>query len=314
MYYFLCLAKVTTSTQELRAESTPSELQLHVTCSSSTGAGSREPSQQRLPATCSPYQSRSRGDCCGAGCWAQEPGGAQGAPLPITGPTPGARCRASPQANLCLQPLCCGPGVGLRDALGDAHTWGCSRQSNRARREEVSGSLGVSPRELCDHVVAQPGSQRLSALVPLEKAVVLPPRVSSGGQVREEGAGWDPPQARGSRPPPRVGPTDWHAGRLKATESIWTSRSSGLRMRQRKPLSRGGVPQGLLAGGGADRQGRGGPRAAASRGNNGSRRPRGLRTGAPGKGPGGRAKTPLQGTSASSTGRIGDRRRPPLSL
>ena len=99
-----CDAEVTTSTQELRAERTPCELQLRVTCSSGAGAGSREPSQQRLPAPCSPFRSRSRGDWRGAGCWAQEPGGAKGAPLPITGPTLGAGGRASPQADLCLQP------------------------------------------------------------------------------------------------------------------------------------------------------------------------------------------------------------------
>ena len=88
-----CDAEVTTSTQELRAERTPCKLQLHVTCSSGAGAGNREPSQQRLPAPCSPFRSRSRGDWRGAGCWAQEPGGAKGAPLPITGPTLGARGR-----------------------------------------------------------------------------------------------------------------------------------------------------------------------------------------------------------------------------
>ena len=40
-----CDAEVTTSTQELRAERTPSELQLRVTCSSGASAESREPSQ-----------------------------------------------------------------------------------------------------------------------------------------------------------------------------------------------------------------------------------------------------------------------------
>ena len=243
----MCLAKVTTSTQELRAERTPSELQLHVTCSSNTGAGSREPSQQRLPATCSPYQSRSRGDCCGAGCWAQEPGGAQGTPLPITGPTLGARCRASPRPTCAFSPCAAVQAWGSEMPSG-THTWGCSRQSNRARREEVSGPLGVSPLELCGHVVAQPGSQRLSALVPLEKAAVFPPRMSSGGQV-QEGGRLGPTPGQGE-PAPSKGPTDQHPGRLKATEPIWTSRSSGPRMRQRKPLSRGGVSQGLLAGGG----------------------------------------------------------------
>lgn len=137
--------------------------------------------------------------------------------------------------------LCCGPSVGLRDALGDAHTWGCSCQSNRAQREEVSGSLGVSPRELCDHGVAQAWvPEAESTRVLLENAAVLPPRVSSGGQVHERrGQAGAHPRPGGAGHLQGWGPqTGIHAGSRRQRQSGQIR----AQMRQRKHLSRGGSP------------------------------------------------------------------------
>ena len=205
----------------------------------------------------------------------------------------GPRSQGEPRAHLCPsqdplwgpdaerapRPTCAFSPCAAVQAWGSempsgTHTWGCSRQSNRARREEASGPLGVSPLELCGHVVAQPGSQRLSALVPLEKAAVFPPRMSSGGQVREGGR-LGPTPGQGE-PAPSKGPTDQHPGRLKATEPSGTSRSSkselGTEDETAETSEQGRGLPGAPGRGGRGRQGRGGPRAAASRGDDGSRR------------------------------------------
>lgn len=202
--------------------------------------------------------------------------------------------------------LCCGPSVGLRDALGDAHTRGCSCQSNRAQREEVSGSLGVSPRKFCDHSVAQAWvPEAESARVLLEKAVVFPPRVSSGGQVHERrGQAGAHPRPGGASHLQGWGPqTGIHTGSRQQRQSGQIR----AQMRQRKHLSGGGSPGAPRRGAGSPgRGGRAGhptrlPREAASRGDEGSRQRGG--PAAPEEGPG------WEGGSSAA----GKRARPPLA-
>ena len=218
MYYFLCLAKVTTVPRSSEQKGLPPSF----SCMSpaaptlAQGAGSPASKGSRPPA---PLTGHGHGETAvelAAGPRSQ--GEPRAHLCPSQDPLWGPDAERAPRPTYAFS-LCAAVQAWGSEMPSGTHTWGCSRQSNRARREEVSGSLGVSPLELCGHVVAQPGSQRLSALVPLEKAVVFPPHVTSGGQVREDGAGWDPPRARGSRPPPRGPQPGIQAGSRRQSQS-----------------------------------------------------------------------------------------------
>ena len=172
----------------------------------------------------------------------------------------------------------------------------------------MSGSLGVSPRKFCDHSVAQAWvPEAESARVLLEKAVVFPPRVSSGGQVHERrGQAGAHPRPGGASHLQGWGPqTGIHTGSRQQRQSGQIR----AQMRQRKHLSGGGSPgaprRGAAVRGGVAEQdtqlaSQGRPPAGVMRARGGEEdRPPQRRA------LGGRVETSCRETSASSTGSTG---------